>query len=340
MNTRSEWYIDSNLTSGIFYTKEETINDVVKNFDIRRYYSAEGKSITINLIGATPVEEQVIIQNHSNPLNKDKVDKKMLISVDSLINVGSYITYNNELWMVCSQINLVDDAYKSCMINKCNWLLEWQQEKGEIISRQCVVTNASQYNSGVDSNKIMMLGSNQYMVYLPFDEETSKLSYDKRIFIDNNYKIPYKITRPDNVSMFYNDNGLIVLIMTQDLLSERDRPDLHICDYFEPTIQSSTTCEIVYTNSPIIYIGGNAKKFTAVFKDDEGNILNGVAPVWSTNISDNDKTKILFTDNEDGTCSIKVINDLSLSGQVVRLSLIDESGDYSTYVDISVRGVI
>ena len=72
-------------------------------------------------------------------------------------------------------------------------------------------------------------------------------------------KYRIKITRPDNVSMFYNDNGLIVLIMTQDLLSERDRPDLHICDYFEPTIQSSTTCEIVYTNSPIIYIGGNAK---------------------------------------------------------------------------------
>lgn len=281
---------------------------------------------------------RAIVQNNTNDSYLKTTERQVLTNIGEILS-GQYIVYKNKRFLI---ISLVDDnnIYSKGIMKLCNWLFEWQNEKGEIISRQCVVTNASQYNSGVDSNKIMMLVSNQYMVYLPFDKETSKLSYDRRIFIDNNYKIPYKITRPDNVSMFYNDNGLIVLIMTQDLLSERDRPDLHICDYFEPTIQSSTTCEIVYTNSPIIYIGGNAKKFTAVFKDDEGNILDGIAPVWSTNISDNDKTKILFTDNEDETCSIKVVNDLSLSGQVVRLSLTDESGDYNTYVDINIRGVV
>ena len=179
------------------------------------------------------------------------------------------------------------------------------------------------------------------MIYLPLDEDTLKLTYDKRVFIDNNYQIPYKITRPDNVSTSYNGNGLICLIMSQDVLSDEDRPDLGLCNYFVPTPpQPSTTCEITYLNSPTIYVGGNTKTFTSIFKDNDGNILTDVSAIWSTDISIADQTKILFTDKGNNTCTLKAINDMSLIGKVVRLSVTDINNIYSTYLDIQLKGVM
>ena len=46
MNMRDDWtvHMDESV-SGIFYTAEETIRNVKDNFNIRRFYSSEGKDI-------------------------------------------------------------------------------------------------------------------------------------------------------------------------------------------------------------------------------------------------------------------------------------------------------
>ena len=71
-----------------YYSKDETIADVVDNFNIRRYYSAEGKSVTID-----GTEVQVIIQQHSNPIHQSDVDKKILIPMDTTVYTGSYVVF-------------------------------------------------------------------------------------------------------------------------------------------------------------------------------------------------------------------------------------------------------
>ena len=114
-----------------------------------------------------------------------------------------------------------------------------------------------------------------------------------------------------------------------------------MCNYFVPTPpQPSTTCEITYLNSPTIYVGGTAKTFTTIFKDSDGNILTGISAIWSTDISVADQTKILFTDKGNNTCTLKAINDMSLIGKVVRLSVTDINNIYSTYLDIQLKGVM
>ena len=285
----------------------------------------------------------VFINNIERHLMIDKNTKLSTKSIKTLpnekIDLGNLVVWNDINWLV-TEIDLDDEVYTKGTISLCNWLFKWQDLSGNILTRNSVVLNASQYNSGVDENKTLTLGSNQFMVYLPLDEDTLELTYDKRVFIDNNYQIPYKITRPDNVSMSYNGDGLIALIMSQDVLSDEDRPDLGLCNYFEPVIQPSTTCEITYLNSPTIYVGGNAKTFTTIFKDSEGNILTDISAIWSTDISVADQTKILFTDKGNNTCTLKAINDMSLIGKVVRLSVTDINNIYSTYLDIQLKGVM
>ena len=286
----------------------------------------------------------VFINNIERHLMIDKNTKLSTKSIKTLpnekIDLGNLVVWNDINWLV-TEIDLDDEVYTKGTISLCNWLFKWQDSSGNILTRNSVVLNASQYNSGIDENKTLTLGSNQFMVYLPLDEDTLELTYDKRVFIDNNYQIPYKITRPDNVSTSYNGDGLIVLIMSQDVLSDGDRPDLGLCNYFVLTPpQPSTTCEITYLNSPTIYVGGNAKTFTTIFKDSEGNILTDISAIWSTDISVADQTKILFTDKGNNTCTLKAINDMSLIGKVVRLSVTDINNIYSTYLDIQLKGVM
>lgn len=281
---------------------------------------------------------KAIIQNNSSDTSTKSTERQLLSGIGEII-LGKYIKYKNKYYLVISYPDN-NKIYEKSIIKQCNYNFKWQNYKGEILTRPSIVLNASQYNSGIEENKIMTLGSNQYMVYLPLDSETLELTYEKRVFIDNNYKTPYEITRHDNVSNSYNGEGLIILILSQDVLSERDRPDLGICDYFEPNVQPSTTCEITYLNSPIVYIGGKEKTFKAVFKDAEGNILTDVSAIWSTDITDADQSKILFEDKGNNTCTLKAVNDLSLIGKNIRLSLTTLDNQYETYLNIVISGVM
>lgn len=322
------------------YTKRLNINGLTKR---ERDLNKLQNDITSKSVDSLSYKT-VFINNIERHLMIDKNTKLSTKSIKTLpnekIDLGNLVVWNDINWLV-TEVDLDDEVYTKGTISLCNWLFKWQDSSGNILTRHSVILNASQYNSGIDGNKTITLGSNQFMVYLPLDEDTLKLTYDKRVFIDNNYQIPYKITRPDNVSTSYNGNGLICLIMSQDVLSDEDRPDLGLCNYFVPTPpQPSTTCEITYAKSPTIYIGGNAKTFTAVFKDSDGNILTDISAIWSTDISVADQTKILFMDKENNTCTLKAVNDNSLIGKVVRLSVKNSDNTLSSFVDITFKGVM
>jgi len=103
MNIRKNW-----LSSDSDYSpKEEIVSDVKENYDIRRYYSAEGKSVIIDSI-----ETQVIIQSHSNPLNRDKIDNIIHMPIETLVHTGSIVEWEEDKWIVITNINDLQ-AYKT-----------------------------------------------------------------------------------------------------------------------------------------------------------------------------------------------------------------------------------
>lgn len=250
----------------------------------------------------------VFINNIERHLMIDKNTKLSTKSIKTLpnekIDLGNLVVWNNINWLV-TEIDLDNEVYTKGTISLCNWLFKWQDSSGQILTRHSVILNASQYNSGIDGNKTITLGSNQFMVYLPLDEDTLKLTYDKRVFIDNNYQIPYKITRPDNVSTSYNGNGLICLIMSQDVLSDEDRPDLGLCNYFVPTVIN----DIIYVGNPEINIGGY-KTFTI----DTTDVV-----VWNITSSPIQSNKITTTITEN-KIKINISNDTSLVGTSFKLT--------------------
>ena len=194
---------------------------------------------------------------------------------DDNVMIGEmlYNTKSNTYWL-CVESYDRDEIHGAGKLTRCNQFLKWQDSKGKIYEYPVYDTNATQYNSGVQSTQMVTIGSAQHSVWITADENTLMLDHDKRFFLDRNTVNPtvYKLTQNDTTTFSY-DNGYLKLMMTEHQYNaETDSIENWICDYIEP---SDNDFDIIYTGKPTVRIGGK-KTFTA---DTEGEVT------WS--ISDN-----------------------------------------------------
>lgn len=343
MIIRSGWLENTDDTADLFYTVNETIDSVKTNFDIRRYNSAEGKSVEID--GTT---EQVIIQDHTNPINENKRDKKLLIPIDSVALSGSYVLYNGLTWMIISRINNVDNAYKSCQIQECNYVIKFQQPlTGTILSYPCIDDSAS-LTVGIDDGKVISTGNAIHTIKLPFDAETIQIREGKRFFLDRHTVDPrvYKVTKVNSTEYAYGDKGLIELTLEQDeSQSSNDRVDLWICNYFEPgTIHELPDPEIPTVVVTVVSDATDNKvklgityTFTAMFTNELGETISTTLPRYTI---DNDYGgKIALIDNSDGTCTVIVNFDTNLLGKQFTLKCMELRSGFWSSVLLTIAGL-
>ena len=186
-------------------------------------------------------------------------------------------------WLCVESYNR-DDINGAGKLTRCNQFLKWQDEKGKIYEYPIYDTNATQYNSGVQSTQVVTVGSAQHSVWITADENTIMLDHDKRFFLDRNIKNPtvYELTQNDTTTFSY-DNGYLKLMMTEHQYNpETDSIDEWICDYIEV---DSNDFAILYSGKPTIRVGGK-KTFTA---DIEGVV------VWSVSNANFDTSKLTTT---------------------------------------------
>lgn len=343
MNLRSEWRVDNNSVSDMFYTKDETIDSVKSNFDIRRYNSAEGYAV---IIGG--IEVQVIIQDHANPINESDVDKKLLIPIDFNAYTGDYVIYKGDTWIINSKVNIVDDGYKICQMQFCNYTLCFQSPTGTILSYLCIDTTTK--TMGLDESNTITTGNSIHTIKLPFDANTILIDYDRRFFIDDlSVEIPqvFAVSKPNRTEFKYSDKGLIELTMKQDAYnSQTDRKDLGICNYFEPTVipptpDTTISTEIVTITSDAI--DNNIKlgliyTFSATFKNELNENIPEVVSVYS--LDNLYGGLITLIDNHDGTSTVKVDENAYelLTNQVV-LKCEDALNGFSSSVTLTIIGL-
>ena len=221
-----------------------------------------------------------------------------------------YIKYDNKIWLILSDPSN-NRNYEKSVLYLCNYVLKWQDETGEIHYKPCNIQNASQYNSGTDETKVLTIGYDQLMCYVPLDEETKYFPHDKRFFIDYNTKepTPFKITRPDTVSYSYGNGRSMHIILTETQFNpQTDNIDLMLCDYFEPT-QPTEPVEITYTGNAEIRCGGTSKTFTA---NTESEV------VWSLELLDIQKDKVIST-IDGNKIKLKCLSDKTLIGSAFKL---------------------
>lgn len=79
-------------------------------------------------------------------------------------------------------------------------------------------------------------GDSRIAVTLPKDEETLSLGRDARFIIDD-YAAPnplaYRLTKPFKLGGSYDDDGVVIFVMTECNSEFDDNPELHIADYYK-----------------------------------------------------------------------------------------------------------
>ena len=79
-------------------------------------------------------------------------------------------------------------------------------------------------------------GDSRIAVTLPKDEETLALGRDARFIIDD-YNAPnplaYRLTKPFKLGGSYDDDGVVIFVMTECNSEFDDNPELHIADYYK-----------------------------------------------------------------------------------------------------------
>ena len=342
MNLRTDW-LDTDLNDSDFYTKEETINSVKSNFDIRRYHSAEGYSVTVD-----GVTEQVIIQDHTNPIHQSDVDKRILLSMESGVHTGSYVKYRNQTWLINSNVNIVDDGYKECQMQLCNYTLRFQSPTGTILSYPCVTNNRVQGTGDTDT-KVMTLPAGRKTILLPHDENTTLLRNDRRLFVDLHPTDPrpYKIDFVDSTKYNYGDKGLLEVYVTEDTLQisdgelPKDRPDLGICNYkksseeVEPPVEGETYATISFDGNLIL---GNSNYVTLspAFYNTDGTVNETVSAIWEFTYPLNNQSAFTIV-QEDNNVKIKVTDEMyDLIGEKLICNVSDGNGGFVGMVELEI----
>lgn len=256
------------------------------------------------------VDQSLIIDDGTLPYYKEVKSLP-----DEYFNAGDLVEWAGAMWLIVS-CDWDKEVYTYGKAQQCNYVLKWQDENATTIERWSVVLSASKYNNGEKYNNIIVVGSNQLMVYLPIDSETLKLRSDKRLMVDFNTTSPkcYDITRVDTVTMgydgvaepAYDGKGCILLVLTEtEFNPDVDRVDLMLCDYVDPNDVPVPTTPIIisYAGNSEIRIGGR-KTFTA---ETEASVVFDL--VYSSQWDG--KITVAQTGNK---CVVKCANDSAMVG--------------------------
>lgn len=304
--------------------RDRTLYQEKRNLKINAINSLSCKACKVN-----GVDQSLVIDDGTLPYYKDVKSLP-----DEYFDAGDLVEWTGAMWLIVS----CDWDKEVCTYGKmqqCNYVLKWQNTDAEIIERWSVVLSASKYNNGEKYNNVIVVGSNQLMVYLPIDEETLKLKSDKRLMVDFNIESPkcYDITRVDTVTMGYDGTaeprydgkGCILLVLTEtEFNPDVDRIDLMLCDYINPNdIPHPSPINITYSGSPSIRIGGR-KTFTAVTENEVVFSLVNSALLDSK----------LTMEQTGNRCVVRCANDSALVGATFRVEVAGSGQRSELLVDV------
>lgn len=268
--------------------------------------------------------ELLIIKDTDNNTFKKKIKSRP----SDPFNLGDYIKWNNQIWLV-TLVDTDDKTYHSGYMYLCTVPLRWQNSEGKIIERYVYAEDFTKYSNGVTGNNTITIGDNQYGLTLPVDEETKNLKRDMRFpmdFDDSEQPDIYKLTNrkvklSDN--QYFGRGGIMVVTMSFDAFNTNEDKkvvmengqEVWICNYNNSTSPlPPTTSEPNETTVLRCVISGNAslkngykRPFSVKFTDKDENTINWENINFKWNIVNNpglitnayeNKIDILFN-NED-----------------------------------------
>lgn len=324
-----EWYLMTSQTKSTSLGGFE--NDAFLDYKDDAFVESLGTELgeTIELFNCDLSERKIVrcmIQGNT-PDSQLKSVERIGLFVRGTVKSGMYARFEDCYWLITGYPSY-NKVYEKVVMQLCQHKLCWQNDSGQIIERWCNVTSASKYDVGESGNNAIILGSNNYTILVPDDDESYYLD-GKRVFIDRNTINPtktFKLTRSDDVLYNYGitHGGIFGFIADKSELNyETDRQDLGICDYKDTTV--SPTKPIINTQmlKATMYGRNNitigyARKYSVKFKNEINDEVDVLDFVWNIDCDFSDKIEMV---NEGSSLKV-VVSDKECIGKTFKVQVI------------------
>lgn len=265
-------------------------------------------------------------------------------------------------WLVVGTANYNVSQFSTFEVLPCDKVFDWVW-KGKKIKMAGCLRSQNSYNSGVWTDYKITSIEDQQKFLVPANSLSEKLYYNQRMIIDNKVDVlngaeprAWKISKINRI----NSNGIILTTLAQDLFDqhkdyiEYENPEdpntivgMWANYYLDGVLPSDyqeenprIRLEITYPGKPEIKIGGNYKKFTVTFYDDDdvSKFLNGR---WDFTINDKDISSLLSltTDGcEENQMRVKFVGQDEYIGETMVVTYTSFNGITGS-VDILLTGV-
>lgn len=268
-------------------------------------------------------EHYAVFQDHNQNNNDNLSDDKFMITKnDSNVRVGSYVEWEEKIWLTFGFENKTIKSHKQTKIKETNETFKWINKDGEICNNgkgyRGHVKNQTLYTLGVNtSGNNLWIANAQMMMYLPSNDEVSELTLGDRLFIGKNV---YQIMFNDDVSR----RGLSNFLLEQDMINTNvDNVELRIADYYGSSAdKEDDDNESVDGENKTVTIDGVSKArigstvtFMASVSNENGDLDEEIHK-WS--VVDPDGS-VDIVDQNSYSVTIKVKNDFKKVGSVITI---------------------
>ncbi|TPG68904.1 hypothetical protein EEL31_10425 [Brevibacillus laterosporus] len=295
--------------------------------NITEKYMRDGNKLldmTLNGLGGTEVVINGVAKIASVLSKYSKTEQwlKTLIMRNGDFNVGDIVQVNGRNWLV-TILDQENPLYQKGTMIFCNQIIRWQDQL-VIHESPCYVTKLG-YIGGIEEDKNFTLPDKQMRVIIPETEVTSKIKRDKRfIFNQSVFKV---------IDLNLLNDGLIDLIVAEDISNNNDNFELMIADYTENEFKEPDKSNPIEVIGSDTIVQEDTEEFSWVFKDDE-NKVEGVASTWEiTDLNNKPSSLATFVSHDINICTIQVTKKLGTFRLWIRV------GDYTHYKDIRVKSL-
>lgn len=231
--------------------KEREYNYSVRNFE--KYLNEHPSSVDV-MIDSAHTRASII----SNKQDQYKLTKQILTSINTTINPGSIVEWNDGHWIVYQKEVNPNQAYNSCYMVECNKKLKWIDEYG--VEQEEWAYIFSSKDSIVKQNfrtwnRLITPQPNQWLEMLVPAKKTIKM--DQKFIIDGR---AWFVDEYDATS----SKGVTYYSLTEDKIDRMDDSienglaNANKLDCYKIAIQDEISCGLTdnYIISPIVYNDG------------------------------------------------------------------------------------
>ena len=309
--------------NNITNSKTRLIYEARRNFERSLKNDPSSKTVKITNVGEVNISDdtkfvQCIINDFSKNDQKTLDEKVLYVRHDESVGIGSYVEFDNFIWLVIFKEHRAADVYKSFIMRKCNQILKYKYEN-EIYDIPSVVKNLTQYSDGLQDIVYTSTPDARRNIMYSQNYITSNIKLGHRFMLNN--KGAYRVTHIQDFE-YKNDynleNGITTCIAVHTSL--RDDDDT------ENNLAHNETTSSVDVKEDTLLIGSSKTYDTG---DD--------SYIWNIEYL-SDITDFVDVSINDGLCKLALEMDFELIGETFKLTAANIDGDVIFERNITVVG--